>query len=75
MKYPDDGYSHDKDEFDQLDEDRTWDGLKFFAAIFVVTVLIIAGISAWRYVADCTAHPQLSKLECAAAWGYSLLPG
>ncbi len=74
-KYPDDGYSPDKDEFDQLDEGRAWDGLLFLAAMLAVTVLIIAGISAWRYVADCTAHPQLGVWECAAAWGYRLLPG
>lgn len=54
-----------------IDEDDTWDGLKFLTAMLAVTVLIIAGISAWRYVADCSQHPQLSKLDCAGAWFYS----
>ena len=66
-----DGYSPNKWEGDQLDDARVWDGLTFLAAMLAVTVLIIAGISAWSYVADCAAHPQLSIGECAAAWGYS----
>lgn len=64
-----DGYSPNKWEGDQLDEERAWDGLKFLAAMLAVTVLIIAGISAWRYVADCAQH--FGALDCARAWFYS----
>ncbi len=55
----------------EIDEEEAWDTLIFVGALLVATFLIIAAVSAWRYVADCTAHPQLDVWECAAAWGYS----
>ena len=64
-----DGWGPGKDEFDQLDDYASrW---KLIVIALLTVALIIAGISAWRYVADCTAHPHLGVWECAAAWGYS----
>ena len=77
MNYPDDDYDPEGHQFDQLIDytaKLAQIGLTLLA-IAAAVALIIAGISAWRYVADCTAHPQLGVGECAGAWGYRLLPG
>jgi hypothetical protein len=59
-----DGYSPSKDEFDQLDDYASrW---KMTVIALLAVALIIAGVSAWRYVADCTQH--FGTLDCARAW-------
>lgn len=66
------GYSPDKDEFDQLDDYAgRW---RLTVIALLVVVLLIATFSLVRYVADCTQHPQLGVLKCAAAWAYGLMP-
>ena len=63
-----DGYSPDKDEFDQLDDYASrW---KLTVLVLLAVALLIAAFSLVRYVADCAKHAP--ALYCAGAWFYSL---
>ena len=61
------GYSPSKCEFDQLDDYASrW---KLIVIALLAIVLILAAVSAWRYVADC--HQHFGLLACTLAYGAS----